>query len=63
MTQIAVAALVINEPRWRIKASYMAREALRHYLVERPRRLAREEAESGEQARSEANDRGTPSAP
>lgn len=42
--EIAVAALVVNEPRWRIKASYMAREALRHYLVERPRRLAREEA-------------------
>jgi peptidoglycan glycosyltransferase len=27
--KIAVAALVVNEPRWRIKASYVAKEALR----------------------------------
>ncbi|HJK96053.1 MAG TPA: penicillin-binding transpeptidase domain-containing protein, partial [Polyangiaceae bacterium LLY-WYZ-14_1] len=27
--QLAVAALVVNRPRWRIKASYLAREALR----------------------------------
>src|SRR5690606_9297213 len=38
---IAVAALVVNSPRWRIKASYVAREALRYYLVERPRDLER----------------------
>ena len=31
--QIAVAALVVNEPTWRIKASYVAKEALRKYLV------------------------------
>ncbi len=31
--QIAVAALVVNTPRWRIKASYVAREALRNYLM------------------------------
>lgn len=31
--QIAVAALVVNEPKWRIKASYVAREALRSYLM------------------------------
>jgi cell division protein FtsI/penicillin-binding protein 2 len=31
--KIAVAALVVNEPKWRIKASYVAREALRQYLV------------------------------
>ncbi len=31
--RIAVAALVVNTPRWRIKASYVAREALRAYLV------------------------------
>ncbi len=37
---IAVAALVVNTPRWRIKASYLAREALRYYLVERPQELA-----------------------
>lgn len=34
---IAVAALVINRPEWRIKASFLAREALRHWLVVRPR--------------------------
>jgi peptidoglycan glycosyltransferase len=33
--KIAVAALVVNTPKWRIKASYLAREALRYYLVER----------------------------
>jgi peptidoglycan glycosyltransferase len=31
--QIAVAALVVNEPKWRIKASYVAKEALRQYLI------------------------------
>ena len=36
--EVAVAALVVNTPRWRIKASYLAREALRYYLVERVRR-------------------------
>jgi peptidoglycan glycosyltransferase len=38
--KIAVAALVVNSPKWRIKASYVAREALRHYLVEAPRKNA-----------------------
>jgi beta-lactamase class D len=33
--EIALAALVVNTPRWRIKASYLAREALRFYLVDR----------------------------
>ena len=32
--RIAVASLVVNEPKWRIKASYVAREALRRYLVQ-----------------------------
>lgn len=32
--KIAVAAVVVNTPLWRIKASYVAREALRWYLVE-----------------------------
>ena len=32
---IALAALVVNTPRWRIKASYLARETLRHYLIEK----------------------------
>lgn len=41
---IAVAALVVNTPEWRIKASYLAREALREYLVERPAREARAQA-------------------
>ena len=31
--KIAVASLVVNELKWRIKASYVAREALREYLV------------------------------
>jgi cell division protein FtsI/penicillin-binding protein 2 len=31
--KIAVAALVVNTPRWRIKASYAARETLRNYLM------------------------------
>jgi peptidoglycan glycosyltransferase len=30
--KIAVAALVVNSPKWRIKAGYVGREALRHYL-------------------------------
>ncbi len=30
---IALAALVVNSPRWRIKASYLARETLRYHLV------------------------------
>ncbi len=33
--EIALAALVVNTPKWRIKASYLAREALRYQLVER----------------------------
>jgi cell division protein FtsI/penicillin-binding protein 2 len=32
---IALAALVVNTPKWRIKASYLARETLRYHLVER----------------------------
>ncbi|MFK7987743.1 MAG: penicillin-binding transpeptidase domain-containing protein [Sandaracinaceae bacterium] len=58
---IAVAALVVNEPRWRIKGAFAAREALRYYLVQRPReqrRMAREaeqeEARRAEQAEQEA---------
>jgi peptidoglycan glycosyltransferase len=39
--QIALAALVVNTPKWRIKSSYVAREALRHYLVERPAAIAK----------------------
>ncbi len=30
---IALAALVVNGPKWRIKGSYLAREALRQYLI------------------------------
>jgi cell division protein FtsI/penicillin-binding protein 2 len=33
--QVALAALVVNTPKWRIKASYVAREALRYHLVAR----------------------------
>lgn len=42
--EIALAVLVVNTPKWRIKSSYVAREALRQYLVERP--LARGKAEA-----------------
>ena len=42
---IAVAALAVNTPLWRIKASYVAREALRYYLVERPTEEAAAAAE------------------
>jgi peptidoglycan glycosyltransferase len=38
--EIAVAALVINGPLWRIKSSFVAREALRYYLVERKAKAA-----------------------
>ncbi|MGF1466284.1 MAG: penicillin-binding transpeptidase domain-containing protein [Sandaracinaceae bacterium] len=34
---VAVAALVVNGPRWRIKGSYVGREALRYRLVTGPR--------------------------
>ncbi|HEY8428422.1 MAG TPA: penicillin-binding transpeptidase domain-containing protein, partial [Sandaracinaceae bacterium] len=50
--QIAVSALVVNEPRWRIKGAYVAREAMRYWLFVRPReeeRAARE-AERAAQA-------------
>jgi cell division protein FtsI/penicillin-binding protein 2 len=33
---LAVAALVVNDPRWRIKGSFVAREALREYLMRAP---------------------------
>jgi penicillin-binding protein A len=39
--EIALAALVVNTPKWRIKASYLAREALRYQLVERKAAQAR----------------------
>lgn len=39
---IAIAALVVNTPLWRIKGSFLAREALRNYLVEKPARERRE---------------------
>jgi cell division protein FtsI/penicillin-binding protein 2 len=31
--KIALAALIVNTPKWRIKSSFLAREALREYLV------------------------------
>jgi penicillin-binding protein A len=37
---IALAALVVNTPKWRIKGSYVAREAMRYYLVERNQHVA-----------------------
>ena len=38
---IALAALAVNTPEWRIKASTVAREALRNYLVRPAPRAAR----------------------
>lgn len=53
--EIAVAALVVNTPKWRIKGSFLAREALRHQLVVRPAELAREaRARRKERAAAEA---------
>ncbi|MFT5359297.1 MAG: peptidoglycan glycosyltransferase [Polyangiales bacterium] len=43
---IALAALVVNTPRWRIKAAYVAREALRYHLIEAPRERAQAERAS-----------------
>jgi cell division protein FtsI/penicillin-binding protein 2 len=43
--EIALAALVVNDPTWRIKGSQLAAEALRYYLVERKRHAAK--ADSG----------------
>jgi membrane peptidoglycan carboxypeptidase len=43
---IALAAVVVNTPLWRIKASYVAREALRHHLVVAPAERARAERRS-----------------
>ncbi len=37
--KIAVAALIVNSPKWRIKASYLAREALRYHLFEAPKKV------------------------
>lgn len=34
--RIALAALVVNTPKWRIKSSYLAREAMRSYLMRKP---------------------------
>lgn len=51
---IAVAALVVNEPRWRIKGSYAAREAMRYWLIERPRRLERAAREAERRLAAEA---------
>lgn len=35
---IAIAALVVNSPKWRIKAGLVAREALRYYLIDAPKK-------------------------
>jgi len=36
--KIALAVLVVNSPNWRIKASQVAAETLRHYLVDMPKK-------------------------
>lgn len=57
---IALAALVVNEPRWRIKAAFVAREALRYWLLVRPRE---EERAAQEAARAPAVAEPAPAAP
>ncbi|HJL49735.1 MAG TPA: penicillin-binding transpeptidase domain-containing protein, partial [Polyangiaceae bacterium LLY-WYZ-15_(1-7)] len=52
--QVAVAALVVNTPRWRIKATYLAREALRYALIEGPQARAREAEEAAETVAEES---------
>lgn len=44
--KIALAVLVVNEPNWRIKASQVAAETLRHYLVDMPKRAPKRLAQS-----------------
>lgn len=66
--EIALAALVVNSPKWRIKASYAAREALRYYLVERPRverkrRRAEAERAARQAASKQASAEATPPTP
>jgi penicillin-binding protein A len=46
--EIALGVLVVNTPKWRIKASYLAREALRYHLVERKAAMRRAEKAQGE---------------
>jgi cell division protein FtsI/penicillin-binding protein 2 len=46
---IAVAALVVNTPMWRIKASFVAREALRYHLVQAPHERAEAERRAARQ--------------
>lgn len=48
--RIAVAALVVNDPQWRIKGAYAAREAMRWWLVQRPREQARAAREAERRA-------------
>jgi peptidoglycan glycosyltransferase len=42
--EIAVAALVVNGPLWRIKSSFVAREALRYFLVEQKAKVAKQKS-------------------
>jgi len=43
--KIALAVLIVNTPKWRIKASQVAAETLRHYLVEMPKRAGSQVAQ------------------
>jgi penicillin-binding protein A len=36
--KIAVGVLLVNSPKWRIKAPFVGREVMRHYLVEMPKK-------------------------
>ena len=44
--KIALAVLIVNSPKWRIKASQVAAETLRHYLVVLPKKKGGELASS-----------------
>lgn len=38
--QVAVAAVIVNDPKWRIRAPWLAREAMRLYLEQKSRQTA-----------------------
>lgn len=52
--EIALAVLIVNTPEWRIKASQVARDALRYYLVDRKTAQAKAERARKQQAEHDA---------
>ncbi|HEX7477326.1 MAG TPA: penicillin-binding transpeptidase domain-containing protein [Polyangiales bacterium] len=59
---IALAALIVNTPKWRIKSSFLAREALREYLVAAPERARRAEQKAAAARTREATAAAAPAA-